>query len=43
MGKLLFLPVRLRDVTNQLTNHVQSEGHVPVSVCCRGGMIYQVI
>ena len=28
---------------NQLTHQVSSEGQLPVSVCCRGGMICQVI
>ena len=32
-----------REYTNQLTHQVPSEGHPPVSVCCRGGMICQVI
>ena len=32
-----------RECTNQLTHQVPSEGHLPVSVCCRGGMICQVI
>jgi hypothetical protein len=32
-----------RECTNQLTHQVLSEGQLPVSVCCRGGMICQVI
>ena len=32
-----------RECTNQLMHKVSSEGQLPVSVCCRGGMICQVI
>ena len=32
-----------REYTNQLTHQVSSEGQLPVSMCCRGGMIFQVI
>ena len=45
MSKLLFLPLRLREreCINQLTHQVSAEGQLPVSVCCRGGMICHVI
>ena len=39
MGKLFFLPVRLRDVnvhTNQLTHQISSEGQLPVSSAVEG-------
>ena len=32
-----------RECTNQLTYQVSFEGQLPVSVCCRRGMICQVI
>ena len=32
-----------RECTNRLTHQISSEGQLPVSVCCRGGMICQVI
>ena len=41
-----FLPactLARHECTNQLTDQVSSEGQLPVSVCCRGGMICQVI
>ena len=31
-----------RECTNQLMHKVSSEGQLPVSVCCRGGMICKV-
>ena len=40
------LPARTlarRESTYQLTHQVSSKGQLPVSVCCRGGMICQFI
>jgi hypothetical protein len=44
MGKLLFLPVRLREVfPDQLLHQVAPEGQLSVSVCCKGRAVIQVI